>query len=61
MYNCTNDKDRLQTNDRPAPLPDVVPHETKDRNSQTCDKVKSGHVPRKGLDTNTDWLTERQL
>jgi hypothetical protein len=61
MYNCTNDKDRLQTNDRPAPSSDGALHETKDRNSQTCDKVKSDHDPQKGLDTKTDWFTDRQL
>jgi hypothetical protein len=61
MYNCTNDKDRLQTNDRPSASSNGAPHETKDRNSQTCDIVKSGHEPQKGLDTKTDWLTDRQL
>jgi hypothetical protein len=61
MYSCTKDKDRLQTNDRPAPSSDGAPHETKNLNSQTCDKVKSGHEPQKGLDTKTDWLTGRQL
>jgi hypothetical protein len=61
MYNCTNDKDILQTNDRPAPSSDGASHETNDRNSQTCDNVKSGHEPHKGLDTKTDWLTGRQL
>jgi hypothetical protein len=61
MYNFTNDKNRLQTNDRPAPSSDGAPHETKDPNSQTCDKVISGHEPQKGLDTKTDWLTHRQL
>jgi hypothetical protein len=61
MYNCTNDKDRLQTNNRPALSSDGAPHETKDRNGQTCDKEESGHEPQKGLDTKTDWLTDRQL
>jgi hypothetical protein len=61
MYNCTNDKDRLQTNDRPAPSSDGAPHETKDRNSQTCDKVESSHEPQKRLDAKTDWLTDRQV
>jgi hypothetical protein len=61
MYSCTNDKDRLQTNDRPAPSSDGPPHETKDRNSQTCDKVECVHEPQEGLDTKTDWLTDRQL
>jgi hypothetical protein len=61
MYNCTNDKDRLQINDRPAPSSDWAPNETKDHNSQTCDKVKSDHEPQKGLDTKTNWLTDRQL
>jgi hypothetical protein len=61
MYNCTNYKNRLQTNDRPAPSSDGASHETKDHNSQTCDKVKSGHEPQKGLDTKTDWLTDHQL
>jgi hypothetical protein len=61
MYNCTNDKDKLQTNDRPAPSSDGAPHETKDRNCQTCDKVESGHEAQKGFDTKTDRLTDRQL
>jgi hypothetical protein len=61
MYNCTNYKDRLQIHDRPAPSSDGAPHETKSRNSQTCDKVKSGHEPQKGLDTKTDRLTDRKL
>jgi hypothetical protein len=42
-------------------MTDGAPHETKDRNSQTCDKVKSGHEPQKGLETKTDWLTDREL
>jgi hypothetical protein len=60
MYNCINDKDRLQSNDRSAPSSDGAPHETKNRNSQTCDKVESGHEPQKGLDTKTGWLADRQ-
>jgi hypothetical protein len=44
----------------PPPSSDRAPHETKDRNSQTCDKVESGHEPQKGLDTKTGWLADRQ-
>jgi hypothetical protein len=56
-------KVQRQTSDRwqTRPLSDGAPHEIKDRNSQTCDKVKSGREPQKGLDTKTDWLTDRQM
>jgi len=34
--------------------------EDKDSNS-LYEKLKSGHESQKGLDTKTDWLTDRQL
>jgi hypothetical protein len=64
MYTCkylTNDKDRHQTNDRPAPSSDGAPHETKTVTIRPATYLKSCHEPQKGLDTKTDWLTDRQL
>jgi hypothetical protein len=61
MCKWSKDKDRLQTNVRQAPSSDGAPQETNDRNSEADDKVKSGQEPQKGLDTKTDWLSDRQL
>jgi hypothetical protein len=60
MYNCTKDKDFRQMTD-PLPRQMGCPTRQKDCNSQTRDKVKSGHEPEKGLDTKIDWLTDCQL
>jgi hypothetical protein len=50
----------LFRHDRPTLSSERAPHKkTKKRNNHD-ESLKSGHGPQKGLDTKTDWLTDRQ-
>jgi hypothetical protein len=47
------------TNDRPALLSERTRQDDSHCNGQTCD-LTSGNEYQTGLDTKTDWLTDRQ-
>jgi hypothetical protein len=58
---CLLKEQRLQTNDTPAPSSEGTPQETQTVTVRPVILVKYDHEPQKGLDTKTDWLTDRQL
>jgi hypothetical protein len=55
---ASHDKDYRQMTDPPS-RQRGRPQEDKDSHS-LYEKLKSGHESQKGLDTKTDWLTDRQ-